>query len=74
MLKCWKEYPHFFIGKGKTAKSVRFDFNSVIEHLKKEEYAIQGSRDMDGCNSESRVTQKKRGAFKQNQQEKSGKG
>jgi len=42
MLKQWREYPHFFIGVGDTAKGARFDINDVINYLKKRDYAKLG--------------------------------
>lgn len=42
ILKTWRQYPHFFIGNGCTAKGARFDVNDVIDYLKKRDYANVG--------------------------------
>jgi len=36
--KTWREYPHIFIGLGRTAKSARFFANDVLDYLKKRDY------------------------------------
>jgi hypothetical protein len=36
--KTWREYPYFFIGEGKTAKSARFIVNDVISYLINRDY------------------------------------
>ena len=36
--KTWREYPHFFIGLGKTAKSARFRADNVIKYSEKRDY------------------------------------
>jgi len=38
--KVWFEFPHFFIGRGRTLRGARFDLDDVIEHLKSRDYAI----------------------------------
>lgn len=35
--KRWREYPHFFVGLGKTAKSARFNVDQVLRYLKEKE-------------------------------------
>ena len=44
ILKTWKQYPHFYIGHGCTAKGARFDVNDVIGYLKKRDYADIGQK------------------------------
>nr|WP_299977054.1 hypothetical protein [Desulfobacula sp.] len=36
--KTWREYPHIFIGLGRTAKSARFFVNDVLDYLKERDY------------------------------------
>ena len=50
ILKTWKQYTHFYIGHGCTAKGARFDVNDVIGYLKKRDYACIGQKteNMDG--------------------------
>ncbi len=59
ILKTWKQYPHFYIGHGCTAKGARFDVNDVIGYLKKRDYAVsrQKKENMDRYNSKKRFTQ-----------------
>lgn len=38
--KVWFEFPHFFIGRGRTLRGARFDLDDVVEHLKNRDYAI----------------------------------
>ena len=59
ILKTWKQYPHFYIGHGCTAKGARFDVYDVIGYLKKRDYAKPGQKDkaMDRERSEDRVSQ-----------------
>ncbi|MCP4116504.1 MAG: hypothetical protein GY737_14050 [Desulfobacteraceae bacterium] len=42
----WREYPHFFIGRGKDARGARFDVGDVLSYLKERDYnhAVQGER------------------------------
>lgn len=40
--KTWREYPHFFIGSGETAKGARFDVEDVVNYLKGRDYAELG--------------------------------
>jgi hypothetical protein len=71
ILKTWKQYPHFYIGHGCTAKGARFDINDVIGYLKKRDYADTGqkTKNMDGqgkdvrfpCNNQKRVYNKNSG-------------
>ena len=44
ILKTWKQYPHFYIGHGCTAKGARFDVDDVIDYLKKRDYANTGQK------------------------------
>lgn len=37
--KNWREYHHFFIGSGETAKGARFDVEDVVNHLKDRDYS-----------------------------------
>jgi hypothetical protein len=59
ILKTWKQYPHFYIGHGCTAKGARFDVNDVIDYLKKRDYAVSGQKkeNMDRHNSKKRFAQ-----------------
>ena len=42
LYKTWKEYPHFYIGLGKTAKSARFIPGDVLAYLVDRDYtAVQ---------------------------------
>ena len=34
----WREFPHFFAGQGKDARSARFDAGDVIRYLKEKNY------------------------------------
>ncbi len=36
--KTWREYPHIFIGQGKTAKSARFKVSHVLSYLMERDY------------------------------------
>lgn len=45
LLKSWRQYPHFFIGQGDTAKGARFDAEDVIQYLKARDYANVGQTD-----------------------------
>ncbi|WP_041279613.1 hypothetical protein [Desulfobacula toluolica] len=36
--KTWREYPHIFIGLGRTAKSARFIVNDVVSYLIERDY------------------------------------
>jgi len=59
ILKTWKQYPHFYIGHGCTAKGARFDVNDVVGYLKKRDYAVSGQKkeNMDRYNSKKRFAQ-----------------
>jgi len=48
--KTWAEYPHFFIGLGRTARGARFDIDDVVNYLKGRDYAEfrQADKKMDG--------------------------
>jgi len=58
--KTWREYPHFFIGLGGTARGARFDVNDVIRYLKERDYADLGqkNKNLDRECSTKRVPQK----------------
>ena len=34
----WREFPHFFVGRGRDLRSVRFDAKDVIQYLKERDY------------------------------------
>ena len=71
ILKTWKQYPHFYIGHGCTAKGARFDIYDVIGYLKKRDSASTGQKtenvDRPGkgvrfpCNDQKRVHNKNSG-------------
>ena len=42
ILKTWRQYPHFFVGTGNSAKGARFDINDVLGYLKNRDYASLG--------------------------------
>jgi hypothetical protein len=50
LLKSWRQFPHFFVGQGDTAKGARFDAEDVIEYLKaRDYYANLGQTDKKLC-------------------------